>query len=59
MQVFGPGDDERAPPAAGFLAVRVSAADALGAADQGRDADRAQAATDALSRAVYEHRRVR
>ncbi|MEV7867801.1 hypothetical protein AB0P17_17220 [Streptomyces sp. NPDC088124] len=38
------------------LAVRVSAAEALEAVDQGRDADRAHAAMKALSLTVYEHR---
>ncbi|MGW6774769.1 hypothetical protein ACWGBX_30675 [Streptomyces sp. NPDC055037] len=40
-------------------AVRGSAADALDAVDQGRDTDHAQAALDALSLTVYEHRRIR
>ncbi|MEU4213139.1 hypothetical protein AB0F13_24645 [Streptomyces sp. NPDC026206] len=38
------------------LAVRVSAAEALEAVDQGLDADRAQAAMKALSLTVYAHR---
>ncbi|MEU2514628.1 hypothetical protein [Streptomyces syringium] len=38
------------------LAVRVSAAEALEAVDQGRDAARAQAAMKALALTVYDHR---
>ncbi|MFE4056568.1 hypothetical protein ACFXP3_09775 [Streptomyces sp. NPDC059096] len=41
------------------LAVRISAAEALEAVDQGLDADRAHAAMKALSLTVYEHRGAR